>query len=55
MSDYLFLDKNKSIKLPYKCRPEKNPEGVAGYSLHEFFADPNDEEVVILQLRKDVK
>ena len=52
----LFLDREKSIKLPHPCKPETNPRGVAAYSLHEFFAKPNDgEDVVILQLRKDVE
>ncbi len=51
----LFLDPKKSIQLPYPCRPEQNPRGSAGYSLYEFFTKPNDENVVILPLRKDVE
>lgn len=47
----LFLDKDKSIKLPNPCRPEHNPQGVVGYSLHEFFAEPNKDDIVILESR----
>lgn len=47
----LFLDKDKSIKLPKPCRPEQNPQGVVGYSLHEFFAEPNKDDIVILESR----
>ena len=50
----LFLDKERSIQLPYPCKPEfvRGAQGPIKYNLCEYFASPNEDNLVILKSKK---